>query len=67
MFLAKVTDGNNNSRSKALTEKRPPAKYFYKNFKYKIVERKIKYKRKAVSKKLYPSPQIRINKNHIPH
>ena len=45
MLLTKVTDCNNDNSCKALAQKRPPQKHFYKYFKYKIVERKIKQKR----------------------
>ena len=44
MFLAEVTDGNNNNRSDTLAEERPPGKYLNKYFKDKIIECKIKYK-----------------------
>ena len=44
MFLAQIADGNNNNRSKALAQEWPPAKHFYKYFKNKIIECKIKYK-----------------------
>ena len=44
MLLAQITDGYNDHRGDALTQEGPPAKYFYKYFKDKIVEGKIKYK-----------------------
>ena len=55
MLLAKVTDGNNYNGSDALAEEWPPAEYFYKNFKDKIVEGKIEQEGKQVAEKLYPS------------
>ena len=41
MFLAEVTDGNDDYGSETLAEKWPPAKYFHKYFKDKIVEGKV--------------------------
>ena len=67
MLLAKVTDGNDNNGSDALAEEWPPAEYFYKNFKDKIVEGKIEQEGKQVAQELYPSFQIRIYKHHILH
>ena len=67
MLLAEVTDGNNNNGSDALAEEWPPAEYFYKNFKDKIVEGKIEQEGKQVAQELYPSFQIRIYKHHILH
>lgn len=55
MFLAEVADGNNDAGGDALAEEGPPAKYFNKYFKYKIVECKIEYKGKSVAEKLNPS------------
>ena len=44
MLLAQVADGDNDQRSDTLAQERPPAKYLYKYFQDKIVEREIKYK-----------------------
>ena len=55
MLLAQVTDGNNYNGSNTLAEEWPPAEYFYKNLKDKIVEGKIKQEGKQVTEELYPS------------
>ena len=44
MFLAEVTDGNNDGSGYTLTEEWPPAKHLNKYLQYKIIECEIKYK-----------------------
>ena len=44
MFLAEITDGDDDTSGDTLAKERPPAKHFYKHLQDKVIEYKVEDK-----------------------